>query len=67
VLANRDPLALLEAQNAPRVAELVPIRFGRMLASLFAFFRGAAMVMAHDLASLKNSGLRVQLAVMPTF
>ena len=49
--ADRDPLALLEAQNSSRVPELVPIRYGRMLASPFAFFRGAAAVMAHDLAS----------------
>jgi hypothetical protein len=62
VAANRDPVALLEAQNATRVDELVPIRFGRMLASPFAFFRGAAVVMAHDLASLKRSGIRAQLA-----
>jgi uncharacterized protein (DUF2252 family) len=62
VVADRDPIGLLQAQNATRVAELVPIRFGRMLASPFAFFRGAAVVMGYDLASLKSSGLRVQLA-----
>ncbi len=62
MVSTRDPIALLEAQNVTRVAELVPIRFGRMLASPFAFFRGAAVVMAHDLASLRSSGLRAQLA-----
>src|SRR5512132_3674110 len=41
-----DPIALLEAQAKDRVPELVPIRYGRMLASPFAFYRGAAYVMA---------------------
>ena len=59
--AERDPLAVLEAQNASRVPELVPIRHGRMAASAFAFFRGAAAVMARDLAELPNTGLGVQL------
>jgi uncharacterized protein (DUF2252 family) len=59
---RRDPIALLEAQNESRVAELVPIRYGRMLASPLAFFRGSAAVMAHDLASLPNSGLHAQLS-----
>ena len=45
-----DPIALLEEQAATRVPELVPIRYGRMLVSPFAFFRGAAYVMASDLA-----------------
>jgi len=56
-----DPIALLERQAESRVPELVPIRYGRMLASPFAFYRGAALVMAHDLASTPVSGLRVQL------
>jgi uncharacterized protein (DUF2252 family) len=55
-----DPIALLEAQAATRVPELVPIRHGRMAASPFAFFRGAAAVMAADLAPTPVSGLRVQ-------
>ena len=45
-----DPVAVLEAQAADRVPELVPIRYGRMLASPFTFYRGAAAVMAADLA-----------------
>ncbi len=45
-----DPIALLEGQATSRVPELVPIRYGRMLASPFAFYRGAALVMASDLA-----------------
>jgi len=56
-----DPIDLLEAQAATRVSELIPIRYGRMLASPFAFYRGAAAIMASDLAATPNSGLRVQL------
>jgi len=56
-----DPIALLEAQAASRVPELVPIRYGRMSASPFAFFRGAAAIMAADLAPTPTSGIRVQL------
>ena len=59
---GRDPIGLLEAQNATRVPELVPIRFGRMVHSPLAFYRGAATVMAHDLAAQPKTGLRVQLA-----
>jgi uncharacterized protein (DUF2252 family) len=55
-----DPVAILERQAASRVPELVPIRHGRMAASPFAFFRGAAAVMAADLAATPVSGLRVQ-------
>jgi uncharacterized protein (DUF2252 family) len=56
-----DPLGILEAQEQARVPELVPIRHGRMAASAFAFFRGAAAVMASDLASEPRTGLDVQL------
>jgi uncharacterized protein (DUF2252 family) len=56
-----DPIAILERQAADRSPDLVPIRHGRMLASPFAFFRGAAAVMAADLAGTPESGLRVQL------
>ena len=58
---RRDPVDLLEEQAATRVPELVPIRYGRMLASPFAFFRGAASVMASDLADVPRTGLQVQL------
>jgi hypothetical protein len=58
---SRDPIALLEEQAVSRVPELVPIRYGRMLVSPFAFFRGGALIMAADLARTPNSGLRVQL------
>jgi len=56
-----DPVEVLEQQATTRVPELVPIRYGRMLASPFAYFRGAAAVMAMDLAKTPESGLRVQL------
>jgi uncharacterized protein (DUF2252 family) len=56
-----DPIALLELQAETRVPELVPIRYGRMLVSPFTFYRGAALVMASDLAATPTSGLRVQL------
>ena len=56
-----DPIALLQEQAQSRVPELVPIRHGRMLASPFAYFRGAAYAMAADLAATPTSGLRVQM------
>jgi uncharacterized protein (DUF2252 family) len=56
-----DPVAVLEAQGQSRVPELVPIRYGRMLTSPFAFYRGAAAVMAQDLAAVPRTGLQVQL------
>src|SRR4029077_8315729 len=59
--AGRYPIVWLEAQTASRVAELVPVRYGRMLGSPFAFFRGAATVMAHDLAGIPRTDLAVQL------
>jgi len=58
---DRDPVGVLDEGTAQRVPELVPIRYGRMLTSPFAMYRGAAAVMAHDLASTPRSGLNVQL------
>jgi uncharacterized protein (DUF2252 family) len=58
---SRDPVGLLLSQAASRVAELVPVRHGRMLVSPFTFYRGAALPMAADLAGTPASGLRVQL------
>jgi uncharacterized protein (DUF2252 family) len=55
------PLEILSEQDATRVPELVPVRYGRMLASAFTFYRGAAAIMANDLAASPDSGLRVQL------
>ncbi len=57
---RRDPIELLIESNEGRVMELVPIRFGRMSQSPFDYFRGSAVVMAADLASTPQSGLRVQ-------
>lgn len=59
--ARRDPVALLEHSHAGRVPELKAVRYGRMLADPFAFFRGGAGLMARDLAKLPHSGLPVQL------
>ncbi len=58
--ARPDPVAVLAAQAASRVQELVPIRYGRMLVSPFTFYRGAAAVMAADLAATPDSGIVVQ-------
>jgi uncharacterized protein (DUF2252 family) len=58
---RREPLEILQAQAASRVPQLVPIRYGRMLESAFAFYRGAAAVMAADLAGNPSTGLTVQL------
>jgi uncharacterized protein (DUF2252 family) len=55
-----DPIKLLERQAKTRVPELVPIRYGRMLVSPFTFYRGAALIMASDLANTPRSGLTVQ-------
>ncbi|MGZ4618725.1 MAG: DUF2252 domain-containing protein, partial [Frankiaceae bacterium] len=59
--ASRDPVGLLLGQATSRVPELVPVRHGRMLVSPFAYYRGAALPMAADLASMRSSGLLVQL------
>jgi uncharacterized protein (DUF2252 family) len=56
-----DPVDVLEKQAKTRVPELVPIRYGRMLVSPFAFYRGGAALMAGDLAEGPRSGLDVQL------
>jgi uncharacterized protein (DUF2252 family) len=56
-----DPVSILEAQATTRVPELVPIRYGRMLLSPFAFYRGAAAIMASDLSGTPVSGIQAQL------
>ena len=58
---RRDPVDVLEEQAATRVPELVPLRYGRMLASPFTFYRGAAGLMAADLARLPKTALHTQL------
>jgi uncharacterized protein (DUF2252 family) len=55
-----DPVAVLEESNLGRLPEFVPIRYGRMLVSPFAFLRGSAALMAFDLSSTPVSGLKVQ-------
>jgi uncharacterized protein (DUF2252 family) len=57
---RRDPIDILEESNQGRLPDLVPIRYGRMLADPFAFLRGSAAVMAADLAPTPASGIRVQ-------
>src|SRR4051812_200398 len=56
-----DPVGVLHEQDATRVPELVPIRYGRMLVSPFTFYRGAAALMAADLAGTPTSGIEAQL------
>jgi uncharacterized protein (DUF2252 family) len=62
LVPGRDPIAIVEAQSRSRLPSLVPIRYGRMLASPFAFYRGAAAVMARDLASTPTTSLDAQLS-----
>jgi uncharacterized protein (DUF2252 family) len=56
-----DPVALLDGQAKTRIAGLVPVRYGRMMASPFAFYRGAALPMAADLTTAPTSGIQTQL------
>ena len=56
-----SPVELLEEQGRSRVPELVPVRYGRMLVSAFTFYRGAAYLMASDLAGMPRTGLHAQL------
>jgi uncharacterized protein (DUF2252 family) len=56
-----DPISILEESNKTRLQDLVPIRFGRMSMSPFAFFRGSAAVMAADLAKTPVTGIQAQL------
>ena len=56
-----DPIDLINAQAQTRYAEFIPVRHGRMAASAFTFYRGCAIIMARDLASMPSSGLRAQL------
>src|SRR3954466_732891 len=59
--ARPDPVRLLEAQDLTREADLGPVRHGRMMVSPFTFYRGAAKIMAADLADTPTAGLTVQL------
>ncbi len=59
LLPERDPVAIVEEQNRDRLQDLVPLRIGRMLESPFAFYRGTAAVMAHDLRDGPRTGVHV--------
>lgn len=59
VVTDRDPLAILEAQNATRLPELVELRMQRMTSSPFAFYRGTAAIMAADLADDPSTGISI--------
>ncbi len=59
-MSRADPIVLLKASSEDRLPQLIPIRYGRMLHSPFAFFRGAGVIMAADLATTPVTGLRVQ-------
>src|SRR6516162_5351130 len=60
--ANRaDPVEVLIEQGRSRIEELLPVRYARMKTDPFAFLRGAAAIMAADLASGPSTGLRVQV------
>ncbi|MBK5510183.1 DUF2252 domain-containing protein [Pseudomonas sp. TH15] len=58
---NRDPIPLIKASSQGRVASLVELRYGRMLVSPFTFFRGNALLHAHDLSSTPNMGLTLPI------
>ncbi|GLS03856.1 hypothetical protein GCM10007860_10010 [Chitiniphilus shinanonensis] len=58
---QRDPIAMLQRSSEDRVQHLVPIRYGRMLQSPFAFYRATALLHAFDLADTPHSGIRTQL------
>jgi uncharacterized protein (DUF2252 family) len=58
---ERDIVALIESSNEDRLENLIPIRHGRMLQSPFAYFRGTALIQAHDLARTPVSGIVVQV------
>jgi len=58
---DRDPIELLKISSKGRVPALVPLRYGRMIASPFAFYRGSAIIQAHDLGRLPDSGIAMQI------
>src|SRR5258708_30579673 len=60
-----DPITLLEEDHRPRLPDLVPVRYGRMLVSPFAFLRGSAVIMENALAGMPRTGLRVQACADP--
>ena len=61
ITAGRDPLSILRGQDKMRIEKLIPLRYERMAVSPFTYFRGAAAVMAHDLANTPVTGIHVQI------
>ena len=61
IAPKRDPLSILRKQDKARIEKLIPIRYERMAVSPFTYFRGAAAVMAHDLAKTPVTGIHVQI------
>ena len=61
-----DPIEILEASNKGRLPELIPVRYGRMIPSPFVFFRGAAAIMAADLAGTPERESGSRAVVTPT-
>jgi len=58
---RRDPIELLKESSEGRVRNLVPLRYGRMAASPFTFFRGTALLQAHDLSKVQDTGLTMPI------
>jgi uncharacterized protein (DUF2252 family) len=58
---RRDPIELLKESSEGRVRNLVPLRYGRMAASPFTFFRGTALLQAHDLSKVHDTGLTMPI------
>lgn len=58
---DRDAVAIIESQNYFRIPELIPMRHKKMFGSPFAFFRGTALLMAHDLSAQAQSGIHVTI------
>lgn len=58
-ITDRDPIALLEQQDATRLADLVPLRYARMNVDSFRFYRGTALLMAHDLEHQPTTGVEL--------
>ena len=58
---QRDPVELLKQSSEGRVRNLVPLRYGRMAVSPFTFFRGTAIIQAHDLSQVQDTGLTLPI------
>lgn len=58
---KRDPIKILLKNDRGRIESLLPIKYGRMMESPFAFYRGSASIMAHDLAGMPSTGINIQI------